>query len=528
MTAKHRDTPIIKRAEKFRWLKLSRHIESDQFKDMQSPIDLAGDEIYPQNRAIRSLMRADYSDEGQSPLLKIESILIEAGVLDIPVRRVEVDGVEIGLVQAAERVTGGVRDETNYDAIWVRDSAWAALALAATGRGEDAKLITRGLLTYFGSDAQLKRFKAIRADPRILSMKNPNRQMDVPHIRFTIHRSKDGKINLDDVLDGAKPQRWNHLQNDALGLTLIALADHIDRGIVDVKDLTEREIVAIIYLSDYLSSFIDIEDGGAWEESCRRNSSSIGIAAAALGRIAAMLEDNGSLHAPLSTTIYRILGIDIHTLLSQLKNGRDLGKRIAKEQIASGGESPNYPADSKKYRTSDAALLSLIYPAYLDDSTAPSILKIVDGLVRERGVIRYDGDTYQGANSWFGARKAQHFDYTDRENERNSQWAHIKSGEAEWFFDSWISIACGILFEKSGDAIYKTKQQLHFNRALSQVTDEVGTIGADGNAVPQIALPESYNIISIHGTDRSYLPSPITPLNWAKASMLLAMTKMKR
>jgi hypothetical protein len=42
-------------------------------------------------------------------------------------------------------------------------------------------------------------------------------------------------------------------------------------------------------------------------------------------------------------------------------NGYDL----IHEQISLGGESPNYATNDKRYRTADAALLNLIFPAKL-------------------------------------------------------------------------------------------------------------------------------------------------------------------
>ena len=69
---------------------------------------------------------------------------------------------------------------------------------------------------------------------------------------------------------------------------------------------------------------------------------------------------------------------------------------------------------------------------------------------------------------------------------------------------------------------------VHFNRALAQLTgdNEMNPpLGADGKVVAAFAFPESYNVELKNG-ERKYLPSPITPLNWAKASLLLAFDQL--
>jgi hypothetical protein len=48
---------------------------------------------------------------------------------------------------------------------------------------------------------------------------------------------------------------------------------------------------------------------------------------------------------------------------------KDYGYKLIHTQIKLGGESPNYPTNDKRYRTADAALLNLIYPAKLSQLT---------------------------------------------------------------------------------------------------------------------------------------------------------------
>jgi hypothetical protein len=52
------------------------------------------------------------------------------------------------------------------------------------------------------------------------------------------------------------------------------------------------------------------------------------------------------------------------------------GYALINQQIDMGGESPNYGENDKRYRTADAALLTLIYPCkHLDVTKFPMIQK---------------------------------------------------------------------------------------------------------------------------------------------------------
>lgn len=71
---------------------------------------------------------------------------------------------------------------------------------------------------------------------------------------------------------------------------------------------------------------------------------------------------------------------------------------------------------------------------------------------------------------------------------------------------------------------YFNKVAWHLKRALAQMTAG-DYITADGQPVNAELLPESINVI-IFDEQRYYLPSPITPLNWAKASLATALKKI--
>ena len=65
------------------------------------------------------------------------------------------------------------------------------------------------------------------------------------------------------------------------------------------------------------------------------------------------------------------------------------------------------------------------------------------------------------------------------------------------------------------------------NRAIAQLTGgtkENPMLGADGLPVQANAFPESYNtLVDLKSGEEHFVPSPITPLNWAKATLRLAL-----
>jgi hypothetical protein len=219
----------------------------------------------------------------------------------------------------------------------------------------------------------------------------------------------------------------------------------------------------------------------------------------------------------------------------------DAGYKRLDEQIAAGGESPIYPRIDPRFRTSDAALLNIIYPAALQRLTLEQkekILRAVDPLIGEIGIRRYLKDPFQTANFWVQAPRTQPNrsagkDKTSRRrrihNSTPSELEFIENSEAQWFFDSWYSQVMAQMYRETHLQKYFDDQRKFFNRALAQITPSKAEglmIGADGNQVSGMALPGSYN--RIVDRDRKYFaPSPIVPFTWAKASLLLSLQSME-
>lgn len=412
-------------------------------------------------------------------------------------------------IPAATRDVSG-DDPTHYDAVWVRDTVWGYWALLDEDRSQEAHRVLRKLSRYFATPAQLGRLEALAKDPRAAF--GPEGAMAVPHIRF------DGRSPaMADVQVAGKPQRWNHKQNDALALFFAAVMDALESGTWRWAALPAEERRALQLFPRYWDAvhFATMEDSGAWEEVERRNSSSIGLVTWALERA------------------LRVFPRVSPGILDEERTRKNIDEGYATLAKQLPFESPGYAKDDVRYREADAALLALIYPARLErlaDTPFDSILETVERLVRPVGVIRYAGDAYQCAGYWADSMQGDHEARTD-DCSQPADFASRAAGrpkdtEAEWFFDSWCALAWLRRYESSGSDGDLGRAERHVARALRQRTLE-NALGADGKRVPAQAFPESYNVV-LTGEGRSYVPSPITPLNWAKASLAMALRALER
>ncbi|MBY0371215.1 hypothetical protein K2X33_11050 [bacterium] len=419
----------------------------------------------------------------------------------------------LGRVCASNREVEG-SDPTNYDAVWVRDSVWAYYGLRAQGADEKAGVVLRGLLDYFSSPKQLKRLETITREPE--RSQAADGAMQVLHIRF------DGKSTaFEDVQSEGHDQIWNHKQNDAVALTALAVGEALLEGWWKPEVLTGQAKTFLLGLPAYWQAlrFWQYEDAGAWEEIERVNTSSIALVVRSLEVWQKLLGQSGWLGVSGAG--------EASALLPEL-----IAHGYARIQKQTPFESPDYPAGAK-YREADAALLNLIFPGKLDKQSWDDrrrVLQTVERLVREVGTIRYEGDSYQCAGFWRGEMAPEtdsRTDDTSSEAAFAERGTRLKAGtEAQWFFDSWISQAYGILFHATADKEDYKRQVHFFNRALCQLTGP-GEKGADGKPVPEGALPESYNTV-LEGEKRSFAPSPITPLNWSKACLALALRQLRQ
>lgn len=523
--ARAAELPYELRQQQDRYSALSRALESAQEAIpvlLRYPSGLRT--VLVHNRQVAQRLKPMY---GRAELANWKRWLEAERTTRIPVS-------ERGRVQAADRNTQGP-DDTHYDAVWVRDSAWAYFALSVEPtRRLDAGRVVRELLRYFATPAQLGRFEAAIADPTRLHLPNGEGAMNAVHIRF------DGKSpTFDDVQVQGAPEVWNHKQNDALGLFLLALMDACDRNLVDPSDFTPAEWQALSDFVPYFKAirFDTFEDSGAWEEIERLNTSSVGIVTRALERIQHGFADRPT---PLFTAWRTHLKDEPAAIAhaydpSVLDHLVERGYVRVQSQLPL-GESPAYPVGSLKYRTADAALLNLIVPAGLEELSMAEkrrILTHVGTLVGEVGIKRYLSDSYQAGNYWFKAMfAAPGLTATGNASDdwafKKRQAAFIANSEAQWFFDTWVSTCYSTLYQESHDPKDREQAFYFLNRGLAQITADPAGLGADGLLSQADQLPESYNTIVLKSGARHLVPSPIVPLNWAKATMILAIDALAK
>jgi hypothetical protein len=449
------------------------------------------------NQAVSELARAHYA------LADIEKI----AKLTAPTREIKsIASVNGEVVPADAHDIVDVTFDTHYDSIWTRDSCWAYMGLKLENP-ELAKKILLTEINYLVS--QRERIEQLVDKPETLGDDN------VIHIRFDSKQE-----NFGDVWENGAVQPWNHKQNDAVGL-LLDLAVTAWRE--DFIQPSDAQIEVIVLTFAYLSAtkFWTQADAGAWEESARRNTSSIALCTSAFENFRKWLVQDRKFKQDFNILRDK-LGVE--KLLSDqylaqiIKNGY----AVIRKQIKDGGESPSYSKSHPAYRTADAALLNVVFPAKLPRLAVKhkiQVLKIVSGLVREHGIIRYIGDTYQAGNFWFNDI------HTDCDPEQLKRRLSMfkKGSEAEWFFDSWYSICALEIYQKTRDDEFIYIATKHLNRALGQYTD-TKSYKANGHPCDELELPESYNFLLL-GAEKFAAASPMTPLNWAKAMQSLMLDK---
>ncbi|ELS5707800.1 hypothetical protein R5P42_004784 [Escherichia coli] len=429
-------------------------------------------------------------------------------------------------IEAASFADAEHANNTHYNAIWLRDSLWGYLALnSESSRQADAKAVLLTLWDYLSSPEQLKRMENVIKDPSVLN--DIDGQMKAVHIRFDSNSPE-----FEDVLEKDHPQPWTHKQNDALGFFIDTLLTAIKNEQIQSKDWTEgRRMEAFVKLIAYIQQihFYEMPDSGMWEETSRVNTSSVGFVTSGLENlfnfIYASQNKNDNSDAFRKTFIRSVKKYNYQRVINKdkIEISINAGYNLIKDQLILGGESPAYEKTDKLFRTADAALLSLIYPARLSRlslAQKQKIMNIVQKLEGNYGIKRYENDNYQSANFWFNGIKTD----TDSSSYKKRRENFIEGTEAQWFFDSWYGIAALQLFHETNDSLYFEEATKHLNRALAQITDN-HVLGADGQYIVGPALPESYNFLTDNSKMKEF-PSPITPLNWAKATLTLLLDKM--
>ncbi|MNC20809.1 Glycosyl hydrolases family 15 [compost metagenome] len=319
----------------------------------------------------------------------------------------------------------------HYSYVWVRDSVYIAYPYVDKNDGK-YELAYHRLLDLF-KEYEWKIDIAIK--------QKPNLQWEYLHAKYTAHDVKE-----------IHNQEWGHAQNDMIGAFLFGIGEGIKYGRKVIRDDKDIEIIQkLVYYLDSVQYWHD-EDNGMWEEWKEVHMSSVGACVAGLKAVEKIV------HVP-----YDLVEKGINTCLSIFPN-ESISKRV------------------------DLAQLSLIYPYNVFGLSGEKIVRRVeDILTRERGVIRYEGDSY----------------YSTLENEqgRGLSREDYYGTEAEWCFGfPWLALC----YHQLGN-IEKAKFYL-------KKTEEV--------MVKPGILPELYYA-------NSNIPNPNTPLGWSVAMYILAKEKIK-
>jgi phosphorylase kinase alpha/beta subunit len=414
------------------------------------------------NAEVFRLMRPSYTP---AQIAFIRELLHERGVFDF-------NTYSSGLFPAA--ATGAHNAYTNYHNAWVRDSVHVALALHEVGRRAEAAGAMKALLRHF--EGQFPRFDAIIRDPFL-----KNDAMRRPHIRF------DGESL------GPLAEKWPHAQNDALGIMVFALARMLGDGTLEVSPAAARLLrLFVLYMESI--HYVSDADNGHWEETAKVEASSIGAVVAGLEGVQ-RLEGR--------------MGVDRALAARAAEQARQ--GRAALESILP-WESREGVATDRRF---DAALLFLVAPlGVVDNHMALRIAQDVRGNLEEPfGVRRYNGDSYWCADyDLLVAESMRSSDYSGGVEARDKLCK--QGGEAQWcLFDSMLSRLYAQLRYTDGIECMLPLQFHYLNRALGQLTGEGSPHGA-------FKMPESY-----YCRRGEWVPNDSTPLNWAKASLMVALSR---
>lgn len=306
--------------------------------------------------------------------------------------------------------------KTGYNLCWIRDTVYATLGLEAAKKTAAVTKAYRALL-----DILLKHEYKI---DWMISQPHPKAAFRYIHARYdpaTMHEIWE---------------EWGNKQNDAIGAVLFKIGELEDKGVRIIRGGNDLRILQKLVTYLEAIEYWRDADNGMWEESEEVHASSVGACVAGLKAM-----------------------------------GKIDGIRVPQKLIESGEKALQQllPRESKT-KNADLALLSLIYPYKIVTPQQREIIlkNVEEKLVRQRGVIRYAGDSYY--------------------NQGNA--------EAEWTFGfPWLAIIHKLL--------NNPEKYAHYMRKTVEVMNENGE------------MPELY-----YGkTDKH---NENTPLAWGQALCVIA------
>ncbi|MEM3154518.1 MAG: glycoside hydrolase family 15 protein [Candidatus Woesearchaeota archaeon] len=231
---------------------------------------------------------------------------------------------------------------TGYRRIWIRDNIYTLLSYEAKGDFTTSVKTIHALLDI------LKKHE-YKID-WMIHQPNPKKGFRYIHPRYDEHGNE-------------LPEQWGWKQNDAIGAILWKIGDLDKKGKMVWRQGDKEIVQKLVYYLQAIEYWHDA-DNGIWEENEEVHASSIGAC------LAGLLAVDHIVHVPL-----HLIAHGEHALRTML------------------------PRESVT-KHADLALLSLIYPYNIVTAKEKKlILKNVEELVREKGVIRYEGDLYYSNGS---------------------------------------------------------------------------------------------------------------------------------
>jgi GH15 family glucan-1,4-alpha-glucosidase len=317
-----------------------------------------------------------------------------------------------------------------YQRVWIRDSIYMALPFI----DKDCDTYEKAFHTML--DIFLKYEWKIDIHTR----QKPHLVYEYIHPRYTLD-------TLEEI-----DEEWGNCQHDAIGAFLWGVGEGEKQGKKILRDENDKRIIQkLVWYLNTCEYWID-PDNGMWEEWRELHSSSIGACIAGLTAVRDIVFVPGDL-------IY--------------KGWQALSILFTHESSS---------------RPIDLAQLSLIYPykVYFGEDAKRIVSEVESKLLRQRGVIRYEGDSY----------------YSTKENEgRNHPLPYYYGTEGEWTMGiPWLALCHMELgnYEKAKEYVKWTE-----------------SIALDNGYLPEIYFSN---------TDK---PNPNTPLGWSNAMYILAKERIE-
>lgn len=287
-----------------------------------------------------------------------------------------------GIIKESELENGmwAASTSSDYSFTWFRDTFYIAYTFIDENCNTYERAI-QGMLDIL-KDYEEKLDKIPKAD------------RDFPHIRYNATTFKE--VDTD----------WGHVQLDAYGAVLFAVGEGEKRGKKIIRDEKDREIIQKLVGFLKLNEYHLLEESGAWEESREIRLSSIAAVVAGLEAVSNLVFVSSEMIHQGYKALYGL-----------------------------------YPNETPT-RGVDLFQLTLIYPYnLLPKPLAQKIIaQVEDKLLREKAVLRYEGDSY--------------YSTLEKEHGRNMPLEFYYKSEPEWSFGLSFLALCSMTIGDMGKAKY--------------------------------------------------------------------------